>query len=247
MPFTLAHPSIVLPLSRLPYRLSLTAMVAGSMVPDFEFFLQMREVENIGHKWYGIFLFDFPLALLFCFLFHNLLKFPLITNLPDFYRSRFMPVLGFNWNKFVRTNPLSVVVSLAAGILSHIFWDGFTHADGLFVQLIPMLQRSAGFQNAAMPVYFLLQILFSIIGLWSILHTVHALPKVTDAPAFSYNRFYWPIYSVLFTGILLIRLVYWPQYNTFWGVFMAVMGGICYAWLLVSFIIQYRLIKNSAK
>lgn len=246
MPFTLAHPAIVLPLTRLPYKLSLTAMVAGSMVPDFEFFFQMREVENIGHKWYGIILFDFPLALLFCFLFHNLLKFPLVSNLPAYYRNRFSPVLDFNWNIYAFANPLSLVISLLTGIASHFFWDGFTHFDGVFVELFPLLKSKAVLGSFEVPVYFLLQIIFSLLGLWVIQMAVHALPETTQKPTLPPDWVYWPLYASLLFFILLIRLVWWPQYNTFWGVFMAVMGGICYAWLLVS-VIHFYLIKNLSK
>lgn len=247
MPFTLAHPAIVLPLTRLPYRLSLTALVAGSMVPDFEFFLQMREVENIGHKWYGIFLFDFPLALLFCFLFHNLLKGSLIINLPAFYKNRFTPMVGFNWNKYAKENPVNVVVSIFTGIATHIFWDGFTHFDGFFVEWFPLLQMKAGFGKFEMPVYFLLQILFSLLGIRVIQKAVHALPEHNNGSASEADVVYWPLYCILLAVILLIRLAGWPQYNSFWGVFMAVMGGICYAWLLVSFFTYFYSPKKISK
>lgn len=103
MPFTLAHPSIILPLNK-SRRFSLTALIAGSIVPDFEFFFQLREVENIGHYWYGILLFDFPVALISCFIFHNLLRNTLVINLPASFRNRFANVLDFDWNTFAKTN-----------------------------------------------------------------------------------------------------------------------------------------------
>jgi hypothetical protein len=42
MPFTFAHPAIVLPLKHLPKRwYSLTGLIIGSMTPDFEYFIRM--------------------------------------------------------------------------------------------------------------------------------------------------------------------------------------------------------------
>lgn len=52
MPFTFAHQAIILPLKK-SKRFCSTALIAGSIVPDFEFFFQLREVENIGHRWHG--------------------------------------------------------------------------------------------------------------------------------------------------------------------------------------------------
>ena len=60
MPFTIAHPAIILPLRKRGSILSTTGLIIGSMIPDLDLFIQMREVENLGHQWYGIFLFDMP-------------------------------------------------------------------------------------------------------------------------------------------------------------------------------------------
>lgn len=87
MPFTPSHIAAVLPFDQ-SKKLSITALVIGSMAPDFEFFFQMREVENIGHHWYGIFLFDLPITLLLSFVYHIYLKKSFVVNLPDYFRKR---------------------------------------------------------------------------------------------------------------------------------------------------------------
>ena len=161
MPFTLAHPAIVLPLNRSKGRFSLTALVSGSIVPDFEFFFQMKEVENIGHHWYGILLFDLPVAWAFCFLYHGLLRNAFLANLPAYFRNRFTGLSNFNWARFATANRLKITVSILIGIFTHIIWDEFTHADGVFLPVIPALSNAVKLGSTSLPVYYLLQILFS--------------------------------------------------------------------------------------
>ena len=42
MPFTFAHPAIVLPFYKKPKFFSMTTLIIGSMSPDFEYFLRMK-------------------------------------------------------------------------------------------------------------------------------------------------------------------------------------------------------------
>lgn len=244
MPFTLAHPALVMPLGKSRYRLSLTALLAGSIAPDFEFYFQMREVENVGHHWYGIILFDFPAALLFCFLFHNLLRNLFVANLPAAYRNRFSRFVNYNWNKYAAKNKWTVLLSLIIGIVSHILWDGFTHHDGLFVKMLPALAGNTDIMYVNVPVYFLLQVIFSIAGMWIVLTAINNMPVKSCNEMNEQNKIYWPAFVILLSFILMVRLVLWPQYNSFWGVFLAVMGGICYSWIVVSVLLKNYLIKK---
>ena len=49
MPFTFSHPAIVLPFSKKWF--SLTALVTGSIIPDFEYFFKMKGHSDYGHNW----------------------------------------------------------------------------------------------------------------------------------------------------------------------------------------------------
>ncbi len=238
MPFTLAHPAIILPFARCK-NISMTALLVGCMVPDFEFFLQMREVKNIGHYWYGILLFDLPVAIIFCYVFHNLLKKMLIANLPATYRNKFLVVLEFNWNTYAKANKMTVFLCLLTGIVSHIGWDAFTHQNGLTVQIIPGLNAKLYILGSQLPVYFLLQIFSSIAGMCIVYFFLKKLQSnKTEKILFKENRYYWPLFVLLFTVVLVGRLFIWPQFNSFWGVVMACMGGIIYAWVFTSFILK---------
>ncbi len=236
MPFTLAHPALILPAKNVKW-FSLTALIVGSMVPDLEFFFQLREVENIGHHWYGIALFDIPVGLLFCFLFHNVLRTPLLANLPAMYRSRFAAMIDFNWNPYARSHKLNILVSLLAGIATHILCDGFTHYNGMFVLLFPVLQQNVPWVN--MPAYFVLQILFSAVGMLAVGLVILGLPAQPRNMAEEQKKSrYWFLMSFLFALMLSVRCVFWPQYNSFWGIIMAIMGAFLYSLLVTSFVFQ---------
>jgi hypothetical protein len=242
MPFTLAHPAIVIPLSKTKWNLSLTAMVIGSMSPDFEFFIQMREVENIGHHWYGILLFDLPITILACYLFHNLLRNSFLANLPEIYRKRFIHFQNFDWNSYAIQNKLRVIASVFIGIFSHFAWDAFTHHDGFMVELIPFLSTSIEIMRHSVPVYFLLQIFFSITGLVVVHNQLMQMPIQQNAtPKSSMDHRYWVGFAVLFLTIASTRFLMWPEFNSFGGIMIAIMGSILYSWIPVSIIYKIHL------
>ncbi|HEX4875972.1 MAG TPA: DUF4184 family protein [Chitinophagaceae bacterium] len=247
MPFTLAHPALILPMAK-SKRFSLTALIAGSIVPDFEFFFQMKEVENIGHHWYGIILFDVPMAWLFCYLFHGLLKNILVANLPAYYKNRFTPLLRFNWIQYADAHKAKVFFSILCGVATHILWDGFTHADGMFVEIVPPLSTMVHIGSKQFPVFYLLQVIFSLAGMLFLFRTITQLPVAESHAGFPLkNRFFWPLLLMLFAVIFSIRINYWPQHNSFWGIVMAGMGGLTYAWILGSILIQqFQILKNKS-
>jgi len=49
MPFTFSHPAIVLPLATLRRQwISATGLIIGSITPDFEYFIRMKNTESTG-------------------------------------------------------------------------------------------------------------------------------------------------------------------------------------------------------
>jgi len=242
MPFTLAHPAIVIPLSRTKWRLSLTGLITGSIAPDLEYFIHMREVENIGHHWYGILLFDLPMSILACFLFHNLIRNSFIANLPGLYRKRFIRFKGFYWNRYAKQHKWIVLVSILIGILSHLGWDAFTHHDGFVVQYFPFLSRTVELMDLSVPVYFILQVAFSIAGMVMVHQQIMHMPiQQSEAPDAPFHMRYWLAFTLLFFTIASLRLIIWPEFNSFGGVIIAIMGSLLYSWLPVSIIFKSRL------
>jgi hypothetical protein len=187
MPFTFSHPAIVLPFTFLHSRYySLTGLVIGSMAPDFEYFIRLRAGSDFSHTIVGIFWFNLPIGILLAFIFHNIVRNPLIDHLPHIFRSRFYVFREFEWNVYFRKNFLIVSISIIIGAASHIFWDSFTHYHGYFVEKIPELQGDIyGF-----PIYRLIQHFSTVIGAIVILYAINKMPKaqLTFKPV---NLSYW--------------------------------------------------------
>jgi Domain of unknown function (DUF4184) len=134
VPFTFSHPAAVLPLRR--SRLVFSALVVGSMAPDFEYFFRLTRLGHTSHTFPGVLTFTFPVALAVLFLFHAVVKWPLISLLPRGLQSRLVgPARQFNWGPPSRF--LLILGSLAVGISTHIACDGFTHPDGWAAMLWP--------------------------------------------------------------------------------------------------------------
>ncbi len=162
MPVTVSHP--VLSVGFKKFGLVLSALVVGSMMPDFEFFMRLSSGRVIGHTFEGIFLFCIPVGLVVLFLFHKLMKFPLLSLVPHSHQLRLFPVAR-RFRFFPLKNFMNIVFSLFVGSLTHLIADGFTHHDGFFVELIPLLSEPVVvLSQGTIRVYFLLQYAFSIVG-----------------------------------------------------------------------------------
>lgn len=128
VPFTFSHPAAVLPLAFLPGKwTSVTALVIGSITPDFEYFLRLEQYSIYSHTWRGVFWFDLPLALLLVYLFNSLVKKECIEHLPLFLNRRFSRFESAARNLNSLKDFAIVVISLLIGITSHIIWDKLTH------------------------------------------------------------------------------------------------------------------------
>ena len=123
MPFTPAHAAAALPFLRT--RLVLSALIVGTLAPDFEYFLRLAPGGGFGHTLAGAFLFSLPLALVILWMFHVLVKAPLLRLFPDALRRR-IPAERFRFGGPSRF--MLIVGSALVGIFTHIVWDSFTHS-----------------------------------------------------------------------------------------------------------------------
>ncbi len=162
MPFTFAHPSVVLPLKKKWHKhFNLTALVLGSMAPDFEYFVKMRIESKIGHSFMGFIIFNLPLVVVVSLVFHFVIKNTLILHLPkkinSFIKQEEKHTLpDYYWIKWC----FVFIYSALIGMFSHTLWDSFTHEAGYFVLLFPVLKTRIF--NA--PIYKLLQHGGTLIG-----------------------------------------------------------------------------------
>ncbi|MET8894011.1 DUF4184 family protein [Streptomyces albogriseolus] len=144
MPFTLSHPAAVLPLLRHPF--SAAALVCGAVAPDVPYFLGAAGIPVSAQSWYEPFLNAttshqvsgvavpavFGAALIAAY---AVVRRPVVALLP----ARPSPV-----GRHRRGHPLRrsgwLLLSLAIGILTHLVWDSFTHADGYLVTHLRVLR-----------------------------------------------------------------------------------------------------------
>jgi hypothetical protein len=197
MPFTFAHPAIVLPAACLPVRFQkfvcLTGLAAGAVAPDFEYFLRMDMKSVWSHTWSGLFFFDLPIGLALAFLFHNIVRGPLVASLPLFLESRFARAKDFRWNAYFKKRWVVVCVSVLVGSFSHILWDKFTHAGGF----LPW------------PYYKIGQYASGVMGLLVIVFFVLRMQKdlsYTSEFNLKVKLTYWLIVSIVVIFVLAFRL-----------------------------------------
>lgn len=141
MSFTLAHPAAVLPFWRCRF-LFFPALIIGSLSPDFVYFLQGMAISGIGHTFYGMLLIDLPLSFLIFFVYCYLWRDVFRNFLPNCLNADY----PFVW-RFSARFLLIFAISAFIGMITHVFWDSFTHHSGFFVEKIPLLkQRVFGLQ-----------------------------------------------------------------------------------------------------
>lgn len=102
-------------------------------MPDVPYFITLKDAIRWGHSLPGVFFFCLPAGLLLLWLFHSVVKRPLVALAPEYVRARIAPEqLEFRFGPWKRF--LLIVGSLLIGTFTHILWDGFTHEHGYFVK-----------------------------------------------------------------------------------------------------------------
>ena len=161
MPLTFSHPAIVLPLARFcAPRISLPALIIGSLCPDFAYYLHCFELATYCHGAAGSMIVCLPVGLVFLALYYWL--FPCFLKLLPSDHGDFLSVAPPCFD------PRFLAISTAAlfiGIASHNSWDSCTHASGFTVQRVDWLRASL---HAKLPVFKLLQHASSVFGLLAI-------------------------------------------------------------------------------
>jgi hypothetical protein len=169
MPFTISHPAIVLPLYKKQRTwVNLTGLVLGAMSPDFEYFLRLKPFGTVGHTWWGVFVMNVPIAILLAYIFHYMVKLPLVSNFPVSIQRYFVEIARFKW-KIKGFKAWSVfILSIIIGAWSHIFWDSWTHETGYFVQMFEIFKNEVYIASFRWPVYKFLQHGSTLIGFFII-------------------------------------------------------------------------------
>jgi len=201
MPFTTSHPAIVIPLKKMfPNYLSLTGLMAGAMSPDLLYFLNLTTLHRgFSHSWPGLFLFCVPAGIIFSYVFHRLIKYNLIMNLPSPLDRKYygLAVSEFHPTGFWRI--ISFVTCVMIGALSHFFWDSFTHQSGEIALMLPFLREYSVILGRPVANAAIAQHLSTIFGF---LYIVWALFKGNIIPS---NKGY----AVRYSSDIVAKLRFW--------------------------------------
>lgn len=236
MPFTFAHPAIILPLKHLPKRWhSLTGLIVGSLAPDFEYFIRMQVKSSYSHTLPGLFWFDVPLGMLLSYVYLLLIRDGFIDNLPLFLNSRFSKYQ----HRPLTISILSVAVmacSVFIGSASHLFWDGFTHPHGYFVQHFPALATTISFGEHRVFIYKLLQHGSTLIGLAAITAVILQISKKETVGKRSITK-YWIIVVSAMALTTIARVSTGLQLHQFGNLLVTVIAGGLIGLIIASLIL----------
>lgn len=208
MPFTFSHPAIVLPLVKVKEKwFSLTGLVIGSVVPDFEYFLRMDAKKVYMHTWEALFSIDLFIALLLAFAFHNVVRNPLLYNVSRPLQKRLLPFTLFNWNQYFKKNWYIVLLSLLIGEVSHFGWDSFTHAN-YFTQYTPSRTEKIYRVENHFHLFEFMQVASSVVGALLVLYAIWQLPKHKSLKTNPHIATYWIILTLIACGAYFIRSLF---------------------------------------
>jgi hypothetical protein len=162
LPFTPAHPAAVLPLRKL---LVFSALVVGSLAPDFHYFFNLGPSRTFTHSIRGAFIFCLPVSLAVLWIFQTLMKAPLISLSPRAHQEKLAHLAApFRWRPMGHF--AVIVFSVLVGIGTHIVWDSITHERGLIVRNFPNLSAPAVDEfGTPRPLYDVLQHVSTLVGM----------------------------------------------------------------------------------
>lgn len=169
MPFTLAHPAIIIPMQKAASRYQglLSALIIGSMIPDFSYFIPIGVSRSESHTWFALLWFILPIGLTFYLVYHKLLVPVAYSFLPKKFQQRLNPTFSTGSLPPLKLIPV-IAVGIVFGAATHLFWDAFTHAHSYHwpVPLFDFLTNTALYiGDYPLKIYLLLQYLSSVVGL----------------------------------------------------------------------------------
>lgn len=163
MPFTVSHAAAVLPFRKL--NLVWSAFIIGSMAPDFPYMVGNVQYRGFGHRFPGLVWFTIPAALFALWMFHNVIKRPIVGMMPVGMQLRLQSELRpFPFGGVSRF--LAILASTVFGVATHIAWDSVTHAyTWTYYHFRWLRGRSYVPFIGAMPTTSALQYASSVVGL----------------------------------------------------------------------------------
>jgi hypothetical protein len=240
MPFTPAHPAIILPFLKRKY-FSATGLVIGSMSPDFEYFFKASVSGVHGHTFLGLFYFDLPVTFFWAIIFHRLIKPSLLTNLPAFFQTRLQTLRVLDFKKYLSTHSVVFGMSALLGAASHIFWDSFTHNNTYLVRHLEIYnQVHVPFQGVNYPFWYALQHISTGVGIISISIYFFYLPADNKLKPSSPKLLYWVSLILLGAVFFVIRFLLLPKEFNLGNAVVTAISSLLLAVCLVSLMPYFK-------
>lgn len=210
MPFTFSHPALIIPLLHAQKRfrwLSATGLITGSIAPDFEKFFKLDLASGYSHTLASIFYFSCPVSLALAFLFHLVVRRPLLAHLPEWLRRRVFQYALFNWPLHFRQHYVGVLLSIVLGAVSHLLWDSFTHPNYVMVKFLPWMATPVLFGGREVPLYQVSGLVSTVLGGLILAWAIWRLPLTYTGPLRAPATFwqYWGLAA----GLALTLVVQW--------------------------------------
>ena len=144
----------------------MSALVIGTMTPDFSYLIRLAPGGGAWHTKLGLLEYCLPAGLAAWWIFRTIVGPALLRLLPpalgDAVRAQVAPAPTY------RLVP-AAVIAILLGALSHDVWDGFTHDTGWGLRMLPELHRNFHFgafgATGMVRWYLILQYASSVIGL----------------------------------------------------------------------------------
>jgi hypothetical protein len=202
MPLTFAHPAAVLPFSRNSNYIHFTAMVLGSMAPDFEYFLRGQPGGEIGHTFLGLFYFNLPLVVLIFGIYRYFIYHHFKHHLPMKFQLKV--TYKHHPNKWIRK--IVFLYSALFGMMTHIVWDSFTHVNGYMVLKLPFLIETLTISGYEVPIFKFLQHGSTLLGLLliTIFFYMQGSTDVDDSITCRHKQIYWSMILLMMVVILSV-------------------------------------------
>jgi hypothetical protein len=142
-----------------------SALIVGSLAPDFHYFFNVGPHGHFSHSIKGAFVFALPTSLAVLWVFQTVMKAPLINLAPERHQQRLAGLdAPFHWWPAGRF--ALILFSLMVGIATHLVWDSITHERGLVVRKFADLRTPALDEfGSERPLYDLLQEASGLVGM----------------------------------------------------------------------------------
>jgi len=246
MPFTVSHPAIIMPILKHGH-IDKTALIVGSMAPDFEYFIHFKPYQVYGHTLLGFLIYNLPMVILVSFIFHKSIKPSVIPNLPEWLANRVCSNQPQTFKLSLRSTVIFIYSALF-GMLTHLIWDSFTHHSGAAVKWIG-LNQMIEITSINLPLYKLFQHGSTVIGFIIISFYILNIKEKKRLCIKSRKEkvFYWLIVCLL-SVVLMCSFIVMINIASLGGYVVSFMNAVMLSILIISVAdTMYKYFKTNSK